>query len=89
LTVSLAGRFFDERHRVKKDEYVSEALWTYRVAGAELAVDYNPTDWLSFNAHVGGTFAGRLKIANRHYEHRVRYNLDGGPYAGGEVSVNF
>jgi len=30
-----------------------------------------------------------LKIANRHYNHRKRYNLGGGPYAGGEISVNF
>jgi hypothetical protein len=88
-SVALAGRFFDERHRVKKDAHLSEGLWVYRVVGGECALNYNPTNWISANIHVGSTIGGTLKVANRNYHNRRRYTVDDSFYAGGELSVSF
>lgn len=88
-SIALAGRFFDERHRVKKDAHLSEGLWVYRVVGAEIALNYNPTDWISANVHLGTTIGGNLKVANRNYHHRRRYDVNDSAYAGGELSVSF
>lgn len=88
-SVAVAGRIFDQRHRVKKDQFYSEGLWHYTSSGAELAVKYNPTQWISANIHAGGDFGGHLKVANRHYRHGHRLRFEGAPYAGAEVDINF
>lgn len=88
-SVALAGRFFNERHRVRESEWLSKGLWRYQVTGAELGLYYNPAKWLSANIHAGTTLGGRLKIGSRHYHHRQRIRLDPAPYAGGELTLNF
>lgn len=88
-SVAVAGRFFDQRHRVREDEYLSEGLWHYQGGGAELAVNYSPDTWLSANVHAGYSLGGHLKIADRHYHHGHRLRVDGAPYAGAEVIINF
>ncbi len=88
-SVAFASRFFDERHRVKKKEWLSEGLWHYQSTGAEFGINYTPTKWISANLHAGSTLGGHLKIADRHYKHRHRVRLDPAPYVGGEVTVNF
>ena len=88
-SVALAGRFFDERHRVKKEAHLSQGLWSYRVVGIECALNYNPTDWISANIHAGSTVGGILKVANRNYNHRRCYDIDGSAYAGGTLSISF
>ncbi len=86
---ALAGRVFDERSRVGKHEHLSEGLWHYQQSGAELAVFFTPTKKISANLHVGTTFAGHLKIADKHYHHGSRVHLEGSPYAGGELDIKF
>lgn len=90
-SVSVASRFFDQRHRAKKSHegLFSEALWSYRTAGGELALMYNPTKCITANIHGGYDFGGHLKIADRHYHHRKRLRLDGAPYAGASLDWNF
>lgn len=88
-SVALAGRFFNERHRVKKDQFYTEGLWFYTSSGAELAVNYNPTKRISANIHAGADFGGHLKVANRHYRHGHRLRFESAPYAGGELNINF
>lgn len=88
-SAALAARFFDERHRVKKDAYLSEGLWSYRVTGIECALNYTPTDWIAANVHLGSTLGGILKVANRNYNHRRRFTVDDSAYAGGEISISF
>ncbi|HEV8052455.1 MAG TPA: hypothetical protein VGP47_08170 [Parachlamydiaceae bacterium] len=88
-TASLAGRFINQRHRVKKQQFYSEGIWFYTSSGAEFAIDYKPAKWISANIHAGVDFGGHLKVANRHYRdgHRLRFNS--APYAGAEVDMNF
>jgi len=88
-SVALAGRFINERHRVKKDAHLSQGLWTYKTVGIECALNYTPVDWIAANVHVGSTLGGILKVANRNYNHRRRYIIDDSAYAGGEVSISF
>lgn len=85
---ALAGRFWEVRHRAAKHEPLDKALWVYRNAGLELATNYI---WnrFSINAHVGYTFGGVLKIANRHYNNKKNIDFEGAPYAGIEGNYNF
>lgn len=88
-SVSIAGRFFNERHRVKKEEWLSCGLYRYQTAGAELGLTYAPNMLINANIHAGINLGGRLTIADRHYRHSQRIRLNPAPYAGGEVTVNF
>ncbi|MEI8126036.1 MAG: hypothetical protein WCG42_09800 [Parachlamydiaceae bacterium] len=87
--VALAGRFFNQRHRVKDDQTYPEGLWFYTTGGGELALNYQPSTHFKANIHAGANLGGHLKIANRHYENGHRYSLGTAPYAGGEVDFNF
>lgn len=90
-SLSLAGRFFDQIHRVKPHEPVPSAVWHYQSTGAELLLAYNPCKWLTANIHAGSTFGGYLKIANKHYESppRARLRLDPAPYIGAQMVATF
>lgn len=86
---SLAGRTFDIRHRVAKDEPLSRGLFTYRNCGAELVLKYACDSRIEADIHVGYTTGGRFKVANRHYEDRQRFKLGAAPYGGSEILVKF
>lgn len=86
---ALAGRFFDQCHRVQEDEYLSKGLWLYQAAGAEFAINFTPACWVSANIHAGTTLWSRLKIADRHYHHHRNFELNPSPYAGAEIAFNF
>lgn len=90
LSIALAARVFDERHRIKESAtFLSEGLWTYRMAGAEFDITYNPWTWISANIHAGVTTGGILKIADRHYNHRKRFHIDPSGYVGADLKLNF
>lgn len=88
-SVLLAGRFFNQRHRVKKDQFFSQGVWFYTSSGAELAVKYRPSCRVTANLHAGLNFGGHLKVANRHYREGHRLRFGEAPYAGAEVDINF
>lgn len=88
-SVGVAARFLDQRHRVKRDEVLSEGLWHYQTTGAEFAINYTPNKWIDANIHAGYDFGGHVKIADRHYNHGRRLRIDGAPYAGAELVINF
>jgi len=88
-SIALAGRFFDQRHRVGKNATLSKGLWSYRTAGGELALNYAAGKWLEANIHGGYSMGGRIKIADRGYHNRKRYRFDGAPYAGADISMKF
>jgi hypothetical protein len=87
--ISLASRFFTQRHRVKKDQFFSRGLWFYTSSGAELAIKYTPKKGILVNVHVGEDFGGHLKVANRHYKEGRRLSFGAAPYAGAEIDINF
>lgn len=86
--LALAGRFFDSRFRVNRDECTSRALVRYTNAGAEFAIRYE-TDTMSANIHIGTTLAGKFRQANHRNHHAHSFKLDSAAYAGGEFDVRF
>lgn len=88
-SVLAAARFFNQRHRVKKDQFFSEGVWFYSSSGAELAVKYKPTKRITANIHAGINFGGHLKVANRHYREGHRFSFGDAPYGGAEFEINF
>jgi Domain of unknown function (DUF6268) len=82
-------RIFSERARVSSHEQLRKAVWRYCNAGAEFGVNYDPTHWLSLNAHAGYTFSGYLRVANQHNKHSHHLRFNSAPYAGGELTLKF
>jgi hypothetical protein len=89
LAYSLAIRTFDSRHRVGQHATVPRALVAYRNVGAEFGIEYEYASLITMNLHAGYTFGGTLKVANRHYEHKRRFDFDPAAYFGGEVGIRF
>lgn len=86
---ALAGRFFDIRRRVGKDEPLSQGLFQYHNAGGEFAANYKLCNWLQANVHAGYTFWGKFKVSNRENKHPTHFDIDSSWYAGGQLVVNF
>lgn len=88
-SIALAGRFFDQRHRVCKDQRLSAAFYHYQTSGAELALNYTPSGFLSANIHAGYDFGGHLTIRDRHFHHARRLQIESAPYVGAEIDLHF
>lgn len=88
-SVAAAGRFFWNRHRVGKDELLSEAVWEYRNSGVELAVNYAMKNFATLNLHAGWSFGGNVYLSNKNHKYTHKYEFDGAPYAGGEIAIQF
>lgn len=88
LSVILAGRVFDSRHKVSKHDSHHGGTVRYRNLGTELAIKYENC-YLIANIHAGYTFEGQLRIADRNDNHAHHYNLKSAPYAGAEIVVKF
>lgn len=87
-SIALAGRNFDSRFRVNRDEAFSKCLVRYTNVGAEFSVNYN-TDTTNANIHAGVTLAGKYRVANQKNQHAHTYKLDSAYYAGVEMDVKF
>lgn len=88
-SVAFAGRVFNSRHRVGKDEPLSRGIFEYRNTGAEFGVSYTPGDFASANIHVGSALGGDLKVSNRHDHHSVHVKINSVIYAGGAIQFRF
>lgn len=86
---SIAGRFFNSRHRVGWHEHLKKAVFEYRSVGIEAAANYAYNSIVTANLHAGATVWGRFKIANRHNDHAHHFNLKSAPYIGGEINIRF
>ena len=87
--IALAGRTFNQRHRVDKNAPLPKALWFYTTNGLELALNYLPTKKIKANIHLGFNSGGHLKIASHSYRHPERYKVESAGYAGADIDVNF
>ncbi len=87
-SLALAGRNFDSRHRVKKNEAHSKSVLRYQNIGAEFAIKYG-SGTMTANLHAGTTLGGKYRIANRHNHDPHHYKLRPSGYAGGEIDVKF
>lgn len=88
-SATLGGRLFFERHRLDSDEVLSKGLIVYSTAGAEFGINYSFKEWIYANIHAGYDFGGRFKTANRNYDFKHHYVLEGAPYAGAELDFSF
>lgn len=91
-SAAAAIRFFDLRYRIGKHDNFKkrykQGLVRYRNNGLELALNYAKST-ISANVHVGGTFGGGFKIANKHYKRKRHFDLDTAVYAGAEAEMKF
>lgn len=85
----IGSRFIDVRYRVNKHSTLSKGLWAYRTVGAEVGLNYDYNSIINFNAHIGSTFGGRVKIANRHNHHSRRFRLNPAGYVGAQCDIRF
>lgn len=88
--LSIAARFFNDRHRAGNEGFYRKALWRYTNGGAEFGVTY--TAWrgrLSANLHAGYTLGGTLRISNMHNHHVHHRRFKDAPYGGFCVTLNF
>ncbi len=81
-------RFFNTRHRIKRDEAGSRDVIRYENTGAELALMYQRGS-INYNIHGGYTLGGKYRIANPSNNHPRTYDFKGAGYAGAEVDVRF
>jgi hypothetical protein len=91
-SLAVAGRTFDERHRVgkAKQERWNRGLLEYRAAGVEGSIRYKSCNgkWLA-ELHAGEILGGRVKVSNKQHRHIHRFNFKTAPYVGGEVAAKF
>lgn len=88
LSVILAARVFDSRHKANKHESHQGSTVRYRNLGTELGIQYENC-YMTANIHAGYTFVGELRIADHHGHHAHHYSLDPAPYAGAEFLTKF
>lgn len=87
-SAAAAIRFFELRYRFGEHQCLKKALLEYRNNGLELALNYH-SESITGNVHVGGTFGGEFKVANRHNKHKKHFDLESAVYAGAEASIKF
>lgn len=91
-SLAIAGRPFDERHRVGKAKRHpwDRGLIEYRATGVEGSIRYKSCNgrWQA-ELHAGEILGGTVKVSNRHHRHIHRFNFKTAPYVGGEVAAKF
>lgn len=91
-SLAVAGRAFDERHRVGKAKRHpwDRGLLEYRATGVEGSIRYHSCNgtWQA-ELHAGEILGGRVKVSNRHHRRIHRFNFKSAPYVGGEVAAKF
>lgn len=87
-TLSLAGRVFNVRHRVNREESHGKHLVRYTNTGIELATKYI-NHMFVFNIHGGLTLGGDYRIANQHNKHPHHYKFKSAGYFGSALEVKF
>ncbi|MCE5295462.1 MAG: DUF6268 family outer membrane beta-barrel protein [Chlamydiales bacterium] len=89
LSVDAALRFMFSRQRLNNQHHNNRGLVAYRNWGAEAGVNYAFSQTIKLNLHVGETFAGRMRLSDRHDRHRKHLKLDAAMYYGLEASFAF
>jgi hypothetical protein len=82
-------RYFFARERMGKDDKLKRGLVAYRNWGLEAALNYRLNSHISLNAHVGESFAGRMRVSNQHDGNRKHLKLGMAPYFGFAAELAF
>lgn len=80
---------FRYRDRLGSDEPLPRGTIEYRNGGAELRLVYDQGLFLTANVHVGCSYGGDLRVANRKDNDATHYKFRSAPYVGGEFSLKF
>lgn len=89
-SLGIAGRSYEERHRVGKHNHYSRGTVEYYASGAEGGVYYASLDKsLQANFHLGGFFSNMIKVARRKHNHSHRIHFGSSPYLGGDIAYRF
>ena len=89
-SIAVAGRVWEIRHKLYKNELVPQGYFTYRNSGAEIALNYSIDPFLVANVHVGRTFnSGTVKITNSQNHDPSYVKFKSATYVGGEITVHF
>lgn len=89
ISLFLREHFFSFRSRLGNDPLTPKGLVRYQTGGTELGFIYGNGTRLSFDAHIGYSSEGLLRVSNRQNHDVHYYDFSGAPYAGGKASVNF
>lgn len=89
-SLALAGRIWNSRHRISKHENLPKGIFEYRNTGAEIALNYECSNFANATIHVGSTLgSGDLKIVNSR-NHTIRHNkFHASAYVGGAFNLKF
>lgn len=87
-SLSLAGRVFDSRHRVRDDQSFPKAVIRYTNTGGEMMLKYEIGTFV-FNVHGGSTFGGQYRIASPHNHQPHHYKIKPSLYGGVEADLKF
>jgi hypothetical protein len=82
-------RYFLARQRLQDDDRLSRGLVAYRNWGAEAGINYKCGDRITFNAHVGESLGGRMRVSHRDDRHRHHYEIKSAPYFGLMAKIAF
>lgn len=89
-SVLVAGRAFENRHRVGKDNHYSRGLVEYRAAGVEGQIAYvSENKKIEGDIHAGQILGGTVKASNARHHHIKRYPFKTAPYVGGHLAIKF
>jgi hypothetical protein len=89
LTLEGSIRFLRNRHRVKQDEPLSQGIFEYETAGAEIDLIFSPFPFFSATGFVGSTLKGDFKISDRNDHHSTHYKFNSSFYAGFSAILSF
>ncbi len=88
-SVDATVRYMFSRQRLNDHGSNPRGLVGYLNWGAEAGATYAFNDRCSINLHVGETLGGRMRLSDRHDNHRKHLRLDSSLYYGLEASVAF
>lgn len=89
-SVEIAGRAYEERHRVGKHNHYSRGLVEYYSTGMELGVNYaSCQETVKGNIHIGEGFGGLVKVSDQRHRNGHRFRFKAAPYVGGYLAVKF
>lgn len=89
LSIALAGRIFNSRHRVGENEPLPRGIFEYRNVGAELGLSYSPGVFANANVHVGSALGGDLKVTNKNNHNATHVKFNNTLYIGGLLEFKY
>lgn len=82
-------RFLRNRHRVQKEEALSQGIFEYRTTGGEVDIIFSPFSVLLMKGFFGHTFKGDLEVTDFRDENSNHLKFRGSYYYGASAVLSF